>query len=275
MNYQQYRPSGFRLLPPVVKNLLIINGLVFLATWVLGSNVGFDLTQYFGLYHWGSDYFKPYQFITHLFMHGGFWHLFSNMFALWMFGNALENIWGGKKFLIYYLITGLGAAFIHTLYTSYQIISIEQAAAIYTSAPSVEAFAAFTSEFVPGIYKGSFYQLIDSWNDGNSNYYAKNSISLINQLIELKKDIPTVGASGAVFGVLLAYGMLFPNQLIYLNFFFPIKAKYFVAFYGCFELFAGIQNSEGDNIAHFAHLGGMLFGFFLIKYWNKNSRKFY
>lgn len=275
MNYQQYRPSGFRLLPPVVKNLLIINGLVFLATWVLGSNVGFNLVEYFGLYHWGSHYFRPYQFITHLFMHGGFWHLFSNMFALWMFGNALENVWSGKKFLIYYLITGLGAAFIHTLYTSYQIISIEQAAAIYTNAPSVDALAAFTSEYVPSIYKGSFYQLIDSWNEANSNYYAKNSISLINQLIELKKDIPTVGASGAVFGVLLAYGMLFPNQLIYLNFFFPIKAKYFVALYGCFELFAGIQNSEGDNIAHFAHLGGMLFGFFLIKYWNKNSRKFY
>ncbi|MFH1319750.1 MAG: rhomboid family intramembrane serine protease [Bacteroidota bacterium] len=276
MNYQQYRPSGFKLLPPVVKNLLIINGLVFLGTYVLGYTFGFDLVEYFGLYHWESQYFKPYQFITHLFMHGGFAHILFNMFALWMFGNVLENVWGGKRLLTYYLITGLGAGLIHLLVTSYQLFSIESAAQTYANAPSIEVFRAFTAEYVPSIYLGSFQQLIDSWMyDPNNTYYIKNSLSLIDQLIEIKQDIPTVGASGAVFGLLLAFGMLFPNSVIYIYFAIPIKAKYFVILYGALELWSGIQNNPADNVAHFAHLGGMLFGFLLIKYWGRNTSSFY
>lgn len=249
MNYQQYRPSGFRLLPPVVKNLLIINGLVFLATIALESQFGFDLVEYFGLRHWGSQHFKPYQFITHLFMHGGLMHLVSNMFALWMFGYALENVWGGKRFLIYYAITGLGAAVLHLAVNQYQIISLQ---------------SQMTQEQIALVFNEGYGILRQN----------QNFIDPLMGKLNLLYNIPTVGASGAVFGVLLAFGMLFPNQVIYLNFFFPIKAKYFVALYGFFELFAGIQNSEGDNIAHFAHLGGMLFGYFLIKYWNKGSRQF-
>ena len=240
MDYQQYRPSGFRLLPPVVKNLLIINGLVFLATIVLGNQFGFDMTQYLGLHYWDSQAFKPYQFITHLFMHGGFWHLFSNMFALWMFGYAMENIWGGKRFLIYYIVTGLGAATLHLLVNHYQIISLN------ASQEQIDLVVNQGHKFL----------------QQNQNF----SDPLMGKL-NLLYNVPTVGASGAVFGLLLAFGMLFPNQIIYLNFFFPVKAKYFVAFYGLFELYAGIANYEGDNIAHFAHLGGMIFGYFLIKYW--------
>ena len=219
-----FRPSRFNLLPEVVKNLLIINGLMFFASIVLGNVWGIDLNDFFGLYYIKSDFFRPYQLVTHLFMHGNFWHLFSNMLALWMFGNVLENYWGPKKFLTYYMITGLGAALIHSAVVYYQIQDMEA-----------------SMLFAPDMLN-----------------YAKN--------------IPTVGASGAVFGVLLAFGMLFPNTLIYLYFAIPVKAKYFVMFYGAYELFTGLQNNPGDNVAHFAHLGGMLFGFFLIKYWKKDQR---
>jgi len=236
-----YSPGNFNELPVVVKNLLIINGLLFLATISL-NNLGIDLVKIFGLHQFQSNDFRPYQIITHLFMHGSFTHLFFNMFALWMFGKILENIWGQKKFLIYYMITGIGAAAIHLIFCQYQIINI--------------------SNQIP--------DLVNIAIEGKYN----PSIPLSKKLTQLIIT-PTVGASGAVFGLLLAFGMLFPNTLIYLYFAIPIKAKYFVAAYGIIELWLGIQNSASDNVAHFAHLGGMLFGYFLIKYWRKNSQHFY
>lgn len=232
-----YRPGNFNELPVVVKNLLIINGLLFLATVSL-SNLGIDLVKIFGLHQFQSNDFKPHQLITHIFMHGSFTHLFFNMFALWMFGKILENIWGEKRFLIYYMITGIGAAFIHLLISQYQIISI--------------------SNQIP--------ELVSIAIEGKYN----PSIPLSKKLTQLIIT-PTVGASGAVFGLLLAFGMLFPNALLYLYFAIPIKAKYFVIGYGILELYAGISNNPADNVAHFAHLGGMIFGYILIKYWKKNT----
>ena len=232
-----YRPGNFNELPVVVKNLLIINGLLFLATVSL-SNLGIDLVKIFGLHQFQSNDFRPHQLITHIFMHGSFTHLFFNMFALWMFGKILENIWGEKRFLIYYMITGIGAAFIHLLISQYQIISI--------------------SNQIP--------ELVSIAIEGKYN----PSIPLSKKLTQLIIT-PTVGASGAVFGLLLAFGMLFPNALVYLYFAIPIKAKYFVIGYGILELYAGISNNPADNVAHFAHLGGMIFGYILIKYWKKNT----
>ena len=232
-----YRPGNFNELPVVVKNLLIINGLLFLATVSL-SNLGIDLVKIFGLHQFQSNDFRPHQLITHIFMHGSFTHLFVNMFALWMFGKILENIWGEKRFLIYYMITGIGAAFIHLLISQYQIISI--------------------SNQIP--------ELVSIAIEGKYN----PSIPLSKKLTQLIIT-PTVGASGAVFGLLLAFGMLFPNALLYLYFAIPIKAKYFVIGYGILELYAGISNNPADNVAHFAHLGGMIFGYILIKYWKKNT----
>jgi len=232
-----YRPGNFNELPVVVKNLLIINGLLFLATVSL-SNLGIDLVKIFGLHQFQSNDFRPHQLITHIFMHGSFTHLFFNMFALWMFGKILENIWGEKRFLIYYMITGIGAAFIHLLISQYQIISI--------------------SNQIP--------ELVSIAIEGKNN----PSIPLSKKLTQLIIT-PTVGASGAVFGLLLAFGMLFPNALLYLYFAIPIKAKYFVIGYGILELYAGISNNPADNVAHFAHLGGMIFGYILIKYWKKNT----
>ena len=235
-----YRPGNFNELPVVVKNLLIINGLLFLATISL-SNLGIDLVKIFALHQFQSTDFRPHQLITHLFMHANFTHLFFNMFALWMFGKILENIWGQKRFLIYYMITGVGAAFIHLMISQYQIISLGN------EIPELVNIA------IEGRYSPS--------------------VPLSKKLTQLIIT-PTVGASGAVFGLLLAFGMLFPNALLYLYFAIPIKAKYFVIGYGILELYAGISNNPADNVAHFAHLGGMIFGYFLIKYWKKNTTFF-
>jgi len=229
-------------LPDVVKNLLIINGLLFLATISL-NNIGIDLVKILGLHQFQSPNFKPHQIITHLFMHGNISHLLMNMFALWMFGKILENIWGAKRFLTYYIITGIGAAILHLLVSQYQILQLS------SEYPELLSIA------LDGLYR-----------QGNSE-----SLKLTQLILT-----PTVGASGAVFGILLAFGMLFPNTQLFLLFPpIPIKAKFFVIFYGLFELYLGIMNNPNDNVAHFAHLGGMLFGYLLIKYWRKNSQHFY
>ena len=244
-----YRPSSFRHLPEVVKNLLIINGLFFLATITL-DGMGFDMYRFFGLHQFQSPEFMPHQLITHLFMHGNFTHLFFNMFALWMFGKVLENVWGGKKFLIYYMITGLGAAAIHLGVSQYEIMSLQ---------------AQISSNDLNTILN----------EGGNILAGGQNYTNPIMGKLNLLIHTPTVGASGAVFGVLLAFGMLFPNALLYIYLAIPIKAKYFVILYGLLELYAGISNNPADNVAHFAHLGGMIFGFLLIKYWKRNSNTFY
>lgn len=278
MSYQQFKPSSYKLLPDVVKNLLIINGILFLAEIVLGDKFGFSLNQKFGLYYPGSENFHWTQFLTHLFLHGSFMHIFSNMFALWMFGNALENLWGSKRFLIYYLVCGLGAALIHTIASGWEINQMQSIIDQYAANPSFVDFESLIKKY-SGLVRGSGN--VDYFNNvyshfqmyQNSPEVIKESVNAAYQLIKVKADIPTVGASGAVFGVLLAFGMLFPNTLIYLYFAIPIKAKYFVILYGLFELYSGFQNDPADNVAHFAHIGGMLFGFVLIKIWNKNNRE--
>lgn len=237
-----------KLLPPVVKNLLIINGLFFVGTLIFGTRFGVDLIDLFGLHYWTSDGFRPYQIVTHMFMHGGIGHILSNMFALWMFGSVLENVWGGKRFLIYYMITGLGAAIIYNLTKSIDIYMISQD---------------LDPDMIALVKESGYAAILEGKN------FVDPGMAALNAAI----NGPTVGASGAVFGLLLAFGMLFPNTMIYLYFAIPVKAKYFVMGYGALELMQGMRNNPGDNVAHFAHLGGMLFGFFLIKYWNKKNKK--
>jgi membrane associated rhomboid family serine protease len=245
---QQFRPGGFNMLPLVVKNLLIINGLFFLATIALDSSLRFDLVKLFGLYYPLSENFRIWQLVSYMFMHGGFTHILFNMFALWMFGNVLENVWGPKRFLNYYLVTGIGAGLTQFAVAYFRIQSIlpqlspEQVNMVYTEGYSV-------------LMKGMNYQGV---------------MGTLNAII----NTPTVGASGAVFGILLAFGMMFPNSLIYVYFAFPIKAKYFVMIYGVIELYSGFANNPSDNVAHFAHLGGMIFGFFMILYWKKRNMFF-
>lgn len=279
----QYSFQGFNYLPPVVKNLLIINILFFLATFAVGSAFHIDLYQMLGLHFFTADAFRPWQLITYMFMHGDISHLFFNMFALWMFGYLLENVWGSKRFLIYYLITGIGAALIH-----YGVLYIEMkpmldSIDVLLTNPSNDKFVEFfnsgkvaiVSEEVQSLY----IQFVKDFNYYNTTDPQKALSVAIEFMSEYRVgylNAPlVVGASGSVFGILLAFGMLFPNTLIYVFFAIPIKAKYFVMGYGALELFFGMANRAGDNVAHFAHLGGMIFGFLLIMLWKKKSGSYF
>ncbi len=266
--------SGFSVLPPVVKNLLIINGLCYLANVVFEMRFNMSLNETLGLYYPESAKFKPFQLITHVFMHGSFMHLFFNMFSLWMFGNVLENYWGPKRFFIYYFVTALGAAALHLGVSGWEIYNLKDALAQFNASPDADTFLKLLDGRVPLGRNPELNDFIYKWQSqpGNPEYVSAAQM-LGNQLLESKLNVVTVGASGAVFGLLLAFGMLFPNTELMMMFIpIPIKAKYFVIFYGAIELYQGMANNPGDNVAHFAHLGGMLFGFVLIKYWNKHNR---
>jgi membrane associated rhomboid family serine protease len=289
-----FRPSRFQILPVVVKNIIIINALMVFAQFVLGR-FGIDLADYLGLHYWRSHYFKPWQFITHMFMHGSYndvqatiLHLFSNMFALWMFGSILENVWGPKRFLTFYIICGLGAAVLHLGVVAYEFHVIEQAFIQYQNNPTLDSFNRFIQQHYHGGASApvinNIQQVYEHWNSNASDSsMVSTSVKVLNQYLSGTTyqgtfypgiyDEATVGASGAVFGILFAFGYLFPNTLLYIYFLVPLKAKYFVAMYALFELYAGIRNSAGDNVAHFAHLGGMLVAFILLKIWNKRNRK--
>ncbi|MEI6349318.1 MAG: rhomboid family intramembrane serine protease [Bacteroidota bacterium] len=243
---QQYSPTGFKVLPPIVKNLLIINGLMFLATFALGNSMGIDLNDYLGLRYFESTFFKPYQLITYMFMHGNINHIFFNMFALWMFGSVIENYWGPKRFLIFYFVTGIGAGLMQMGVNYFEISQLK---------------ASMSAEQINLILNEGQSAILEHKN------FIDSSMAHLNSLM----NSTTVGASGAVFGLLLAFGMLFPNSLIYMYFLFPIKAKWFVIGYGAIELYMGFNGST-DGIAHFAHLGGMLFGLFLILYWKQKDK---
>lgn len=213
------------MMPTVTKNLIIINVLVFFGTLV-AQRYGLDLTNYLGLHFFLASDFNPAQLITYMFMHGGFSHIFFNMFAVFMFGPILEQTWGPKRFLFYYILCGIGAGIIQE---GVQYIQ-------------------YVTEILP---------------------YAHTLPIPLEQLLNM---MTTVGASGAVYAILLAFGMLYPNNKLFIfPLPFPIKAKFFVIGYAAIELWSGFANNPGDNIAHFAHLGGMLFGLILILYWRKKS----
>jgi len=242
----EIRFRNYSLLPPVVKNLLIINAIMYLATVVFQTR-GIDLTEIFGLHFFTAQNFEFWQLVTYMFMHGSFGHLFFNMFALWMFGASLENTWGANRFLLYYMVCGIGAGLIQLLVVGLQINSLSQV----------------LSPDIVQMIRENGLQVI---NEGK-NYIGE--MGEYNRAL----NVVTVGASGSVFGLLLAFGMMYPNSVIYIYFLLPLKAKWFVVIYGALELFMGFTGSN-DGVAHFAHLGGMLFGFFLILYWNKGNRFF-
>lgn len=214
-----------------VFNLILINVLFFVATF-LGEMVWhINLSRILGLFYFGSPAFKPIQLLSHMFMHGGFLHILTNMYALFLFGTILERVWGAKRFLFFYFITGFGAELLHMGVNAWQVYNFT--GSIFATDAQLMQFRALQEIYF----------------------------------------VPTVGASGAVFGVLIAFGMLFPNTELMLLFPpIPIKAKIFVLLYVAWELYLGISMNPGDNIAHFAHLGGALMGFIIVKIWNRNNR---
>lgn len=281
---QQFRPHSFNILPPVVKNLLIINGLFFLAALGVGAAFKYDLNNLLGLHYIGAEYFKPFQYVTYMFMHStqNFSHILFNMFALWMFGNTLENVWGGKRFLIYYMITGLGAGIVYTFWIHFQLAPTVNAIDLFLNNPSLQGFVNFRNSNyfqigTPDI-QNHFNTFVSEYNrliTSNPTQALHESVQFMQQYrIDFLNAHTVIGASGAVFGILLAFGMMFPNSLLYIFFAIPIKAKWFVILYGLFELYSGLSNNPNDNVAHFAHLGGMLFGLIIILYWKKKGKLF-
>jgi rhomboid-like protein len=241
--------SLFNNMPNVVKNLVIINALFFLAKFVL-ENQGIDAGKLLGVHYPSSQYFAPYQLVTHFFMHGDIMHIFFNMFALIVFGAHLERRWGPQKFLLFYFITALGAAFLHLLVQGFEIYQI-------------------AGEFFPDV------EILDIINLGNG--YIRLDV-MPGHLSEVggMYYTTTVGASGAVYGLIAAFAMLFPDVKLMLMFPpIPIKAKWLAIGLGVFALYQGYKDAAGDSIAHFAHLGGMIFGIILVKIWQRSENRFY
>lgn len=252
---------------PVVKQLLIINILMFVVSLMIGTNT-------LALYYPGSPNFQPYQIVTHFFMHAGLAHIFFNMFALIMFGSALEARWGPNRFLFFYFFCAIGAAALHTGYVHYHVSGLENAVQAFQSNPDPTTF----HEFFNKVSSNKFSTDGKDWlintesalqSQANPELVAE-SVKVMEEFVDSEKNTAAVGASGAIYGLLLAFGMLFPNVKLMLIFFpVPIAAKYFIPVMILLELFLGVQRFSWDNMAHFAHLGGALFGLLLILYWRK------
>jgi membrane associated rhomboid family serine protease len=261
----------------VIKNIIIINVIMVLATYVLASQFRIDLTDILGMHFYKSEHFKIWQIITHMFMHSitDPFHILFNMYALWMFGQVLEFDWGGKRFLFYYLVTGIGAVLFNMLVQYFELSHLTSLVNNYAEHPNFNAFMVFVNKYLPDRTESAnafIRQFSASANDPGS---LSDSVLFLREYVVEVMNAPLVGASGAVFGVLLAFGMLHPNTELMLIFPpIPIKAKWAVIGYGAIELYLGVKQ-PGSNIAHFAHLGGMLFGFLLIKYWQTNRKTFY
>ncbi|MFV0238195.1 MAG: rhomboid family intramembrane serine protease [Flavobacteriales bacterium] len=233
-----------RITPPITKNLLIINALFFIATFVFQEVNICDLTIELGAFYPGSNNFKPWQIITHMFMHGGFGHIFFNMFGLWMFGSTVEKTIGAKNYLLLYFFAGLGSFLLYNLYH-------------YYDAESLIHVLNLNSNDVKELQNLPPYV----------HFESNELLSVLSQIY----TIPMVGASGALYGLLVAFGVLYPNAELMLLFFpVPVKAKYFIPGLIILALIQQKANIEGDNIAHLAHLGGALFGFIFIRKWKQN-----
>ncbi len=249
-----YSLSGFSGLTQVVKNLLILNVAMFVIDIALRYTTGFDITRLLGLHYIAAADFKPIQLVTYMFLHGSINHIFFNMFALWMFGTILEQFWGAKRFFIFYMVCGIGAGLVQILVAYIRIQNLSAGLPVEHSA-----------EILQKLYSEGGLILMQGKN------YADATLGQLNVII----NSTTIGASGAVFGLLMAFGMLFPNAYLYIFFAIPMQAKYFVILYGALELFLGMRNSASDNVAHFAHLGGMIFGFILIMWWRNKGKNRY
>lgn len=238
-------PGWLDQIPPVTRNLLIINVLIWLVE-ALGGSFGMRLEDMLGLHFWGSDKFNPAQLLTYMFLHdrGTILHVGFNMFTLWMFGRILEQVWGSKRFFVFYMVCGIGAALAQECV--WQLTFIHD----------------YISAVAPA--NGMTYDMMSQIVGANPAHFAPGIAAMKNAML-------TVGASGAIFGLLLGFAFVFPNMPMYLFFIpVPIKAKYMVIGYGILELFLGV-GGRMTSVAHFAHLGGMLFGLVMLLYWRHNG----
>ena len=265
----------FRRLTPVARNILIINVAIFL----LGSFLNLPLIEIFGLRVIFSSEWAPYQFLTYMWLHGGFGHILGNMIAVLVFAPMLETVWGSKRFLTFYLICGIGAGILYGTADFFEKLPLRNDYEAYIQNPNPEDFERFIIR-----HKSPFFNLNALGELSDAYYENENNPRLINQtkrVVQETYDIyitrgNMIGASGAVFGILFAFGFLFPNTELFLLFPpIPIKAKYLVFFYALYELYAEFNRAPGDNVAHLAHLSGMLIAFILLKVWSNDTKKFY
>ena len=265
----------FRRLTPAAKNILIINVAIF----CLSSFLRLPFSEFFGLRVFFSSEFTPYQFITYMWLHGGVWHLIGNMIAVLVFAPMLEMVWGPRRFVIFYLVCGIGAGLLYGVADAVEKYPFKSRAEAYLNDPNPDDFYQLAVQAKSiGLNKG----YIDFLGELSDSYYKNEDYE--NRTVEEIRDIYNlvitngnmIGASGAVFGILFAFAFLFPNTELFLLFPpIPIKAKYLVFFYAMYELYAEFNRTSGDNVAHLAHLSGMLIAFILLKLWKNDTRRFY
>ena len=256
-------------LTPGVRNLLLANiGLLLIPSLTGRLEI---LTEFLGLHFLNSSLFSPYQLVTHMFMHAGFTHLLFNMMGLVFFGSWLERAWGTNRFLIFYFTCGIGAGL---LYMGFNYIELQQmldARAAFMADPTPDGLADFMSKYTGG-YRSMISDVEAFGQNPNNPEIIYSAKRLVNQLSELRVNSPMIGASGAVFGVIMAFGLLFPEaELFFFPLPFPVRAKYVVLFYGATALFGAIHKEPGDNVAHYAHLGGMFFGWLMVRYYRSHK----
>ena len=259
-------------LTPTVRLLLFVNIGVFLLT----SSLSPELVNRFALHSVLSDQFSPLQFLSHMFMHAGFNHIFNNMLGLIIFGPLLEQFWGPRRFMTFYLLTGLGAAALYSGVNYYELHGLTEAFNLYKANPTNGEFLGFINQYAPSIYDPiePFIQKFDAAPTNPT--YIEQGVRLLTGYVTRQLDTPMVGASGAIFGVIMAYGLLFPNtELRFLFLPVAIKAKYLVGAYAIWEVYSGIYRAQTDGVAHFAHIGGMLFAYIIIKVWGSQRKTFY
>jgi len=262
----------FRNLTPVVQNLLLLNVVLFIVSAFLFP----QLSEWFALYYIHSPYFKPFQFLTYMFMHADFWHLFSNMFGLLIFGPLLEQFLGPKKLFTLWMVCGVGSGLLYSGYSAYRMNALEDKVEAFQGNPDPEFFNRLVLEN-RSYFEPSVFDFVDDFSRNPSD---PMKISRANQTLEaimtIQGNVPMVGASGALFGVLIAFGMLFPNTQLFLLFPpMPVKAKYLVLFYGLYTIYNVFVNNPADNVAHFAHLSGLLIGGILVYSWKRDRNSFY
>lgn len=265
----------FRNITPVVQNLLLINVVVY----IVSAYIFPTLNEWFALFYIESRYFKPFQFLTYMFMHANFWHLFSNMLGLVVFGPLLEQFLGPKKLLTLWMVCGVGAGVFYTGYNVFKINSLREKVEYFQQNPDPEYFNKLVTQN-RNYFESAVYDFIDDYsrnpNDQDKINRANQTLEAILEIQTNQYSSPMVGASGAVFGVLIAFGMLFPNTQLFLLFPpMPIKAKYLVLFYGLYTVYNVLNNNPLDNVAHFAHLSGLVIGAVLVYYWKKSRTSFY
>ena len=275
----EFRPSRFEILPAVVKNLLIINGLFFLAQNTLGGPTSeFSFENVFALHAWQSSLFKPWQLVTHMFLHGDFSHILGNMFGLWMFGSVLENLWGSKRFLTFYMVCGLGAALIHLLFLSWELMPIMKDYDLvfqqHAAGNGAQADAMINFILRHDLAFDNRDALLSYMRENPENTeFMSRMFNNITTYYQSNLNTATIGASGAVFGVLAAFVYLFPNTYLYIYFLIPVKAKWIGLLYFSYELFFALRNSAGDHVARWAHVGGAIVGLLIVITWNKTNKK--